>query len=72
MSAADRARHGEGAREAADDEDRARLWPRSVFLLVAFLAIVVAGVITVLLPELAGDEDDDDRAQPAAAPATDD
>jgi hypothetical protein len=65
----------EVAEDAADAVATANILdrdtPRSVFLLVAFLALVATGVVTVLLPELASDEDDDYRARPAAAPATD-
>jgi hypothetical protein len=39
----------------------------SVLLGVAFLAIVVVGIVTVLVPELSGDSEVDEGASPTGA-----
>jgi len=47
---------------APDTEGRKAPWLRHVLLWFVFVAILVAGVVTVVVPELSGDQPDEEGA----------
>ena len=56
--------------DASPGEDRVPLWPRLTFLALMLLAFIGVAVFTVLMPELADDDGDEEPATPTSSPTT--